>query len=614
MRAINVTLTALAIVTFFTGTAIGAQTPEPTHAIAMHGAPKYGPDFKHFDYVNPKAPKGGLVKLGTTGSFDSLNPFIVRGEAAIALGRLYDTLTAAAADEPFTQYGLLAESMRVPKDRSWVSFTLRPQARWHDGKPVTVEDVIFSFNILREKGSPFYRLYYASVDTVEKTGARTVKFTFKPGENRELPLILGQLAILPKHYWETRDFTKTTLEPPLGSGAYRIDKVDAGRSISYRRVADYWGRDLPVNVGQGNFDVIRYDYYRDRTVELEAFKAGEFHFRQENSSKNWATAYDIPAVREKVLRKEAIEHNRSSGIQGFVFNTRREIFADSRVRQALAFAFDFEWSNKNLFYGQYKRTRSYFDNSELAATGLPSPEELKILEPYRGRIPDEVFTKEYNPPKTDGTGRIRSNLRQADSLLKEAGWVIKGRKRVNTKTGQELSFQIVLVSPLFERIALPFAKNLKRLGVNARVRTVDSAQYLRLLETFDFDMVSFIWGQSLSPGNEQRNFWGSGAAKQNGSRNFMGVNDPVVDELIEKVIAAPDREALILRCRALDRVLQWGHYLIPHFHLGSDRLVFWDKFGVPKVTPLRGAQFETWWIDPEKASTLAERKKQVGKK
>lgn len=579
------------------------------HALAMHGAPKYAADFKHFDYVNPNAPKGGTVRRASTGGFDSFNGFIIKGEPAAGLGLTYDTLTESSADEPFSHYGLLAETIETPKDRSWVQFTLREQARWHDGKPVTADDVLFSFNSLREKGAPFYRFYYASVERAEKTGERSVKFVFKPGDNRELPLILGQLTVLPKHYWQGRDFSKTTLEPPLGSGPYRIKSFEPGRRIVYERVPDYWGKDIALNVGRHNFGEISYDYYRDRTVQLEAFKAGAFDFRLENSSKNWATAYDVPAVHKGLLVKDTFKHKRSSGIQGFVFNTRRDMFADKRVREALSFAFDFEWSNKNLFYSQYQRSRSYFDNSELAATGLAGAEELAILEPYRGKIPDQVFTTEYRPPETDGTGRIRSNLRAADKLLKDAGWVIKDQKRVHAKTGAALEFTITLVSPEFERISLPFAKNLKRLGVEARVRTVDTAQYLRLLENFDYDMITFIWGQSLSPGNEQRGFWGSVAAAQKGSRNLIGIKDPVVDELIEKLIAAPDRESLVAHTRALDRVLQWGHYLVPQFHLGADRIAYWDIFGRPKITPQDGAQFDAWWIVPENLQTITEEKK-----
>ncbi len=607
MRRIVTALAGL-LLAWFIPLAAQAAESGPRHGIAMHGEPKYPPDFKRFDYVNPNAPKGGLVRLAAQGGFDSFNGFISKGEDVAGLGNIYDTLMTGSADEPFSQYGLLAESIETPEDRSWVQFTLRPEARWHDGKPVTADDVTWSFQTLVEKGAPFYRFYYGSVAKVEKIGARTVRFTFKPGENRELPLIIGQLAVLPKHYWETRDFEKTTLEPPLGSGPYRIKAFDTNRYVTYERVEDYWGKDLPVNVGRNNFGAIRYDYYRNAAVSVEAFKAGAYDYRAENSSKNWATAYDIPAAKKGLLVKLDSPHRRVQGMQGFVFNLRRGIFKDRRVRQALAYAFDFEWSNRNLFYGQYTRSRSYFDNSDLAASGLPSAEELKILEPYRGRIPDEVFTQEYAPPATKGDGRIRSNLRTGDALLKEAGWIIKDRIRVNAKTGQKLEFEILLVSPLFERIALPFTKGLQRLGIAATVRTVDSSQYIRRLETFDFDMVVGSWGQSLSPGNEQRNYWGSDAAGRNGSRNLVGISDPVIDELIELLIAAPDREGLVTRVRALDRVLQWGHYVIPHWHITYDRLVFWNKFGRPETTPMQGAQFSTWWFDANAAAALEQGK------
>jgi len=597
----------LTLAALFAGAFTPALAGTPVHAVAMHGTPKYGPDFQHFEYVNPAAPKGGEVRLGALGGFDSLNGFIVKGEKADGLGLIYDTLLTSSADEAFTEYGLLAESVELPEDRSWVAFTLRDGARWHDGRPVTVEDVIYSFELVRDKGAPSFRFYYGNVDKVERTGERSLRFSFKPGQNRELPLILGQFAVLPKHYWESRDFTVTTLEPPLGSGPYRIEAVDPGRSITYRRVPDYWGRDLPVNVGHYNFDRLRYDYYRDSTVALEAFKAGAFDFRHENSAKDWATGYEVPAVAEGLLRREELLHQRSAGMQGFVFNTRRALFQDPRSRLALAYAFDFEWSNKNLFYGQYTRTRSYFDNSELASRGLPQGRELAFLEPYRGRIPEEVFATPYAPPATDGSGQLRDNLRQADRLLKEAGWTIASGKRVDAAS-RPFSFEILLVSPLFERIALPFAKNLERLGIEARVRVVDTAQYQRRMDTFDFDMVVGVWGQSLSPGNEQRDFWGSAAAAEEGSRNWAGVRDPVVDALIEGLIAAGDREELVAATRALDRVLLWGHYLIPHWHLNYDRLAYWNKFGRPETTPMQGYVFNAWWVDPERAAALGQRK------
>ncbi len=588
------------------GVAGAVEEARPSHGIAMHGDLKYPPDFKHFDYVNPGAPKGGAIRLQALGTYDSFNPFIVKGSPAAGIGRIYETLMTGSADEPFSEYGLLAESITVPRDRSWVEFRLRPEARWHDGKPVTADDVVWTFETLITKAVPFFRGYYGDVKRVEKRDGRTVRFTFKSGTNRELPLILGQLIVLPKHYWTERDFTKTSLEPPLGSGPYKVGAFEPGRDVEYERVENYWGRNLPVNVGRDNFDRIRYDYYRDGTVSVEAFKAGEYDFRNENSSKNWATAYDFPALKQGLVKKEEIPHDRSTGMQAFVFNSRRPLFQDRRVRQALAYAFDFEWSNQALFYGQYTRSRSYFDNSELAATGLPGAEELAVLEPYRGQVPEEVFTQTYKPPVTDGSGRIRANLGRAAKLLREAGWSFDKatRKLTHKATGRTMEFEVLLVSPLFERIVLPFAKNLERLGIAAAVRTVDSAQYRRRLDDFDFDVVIGTWGQSLSPGNEQRNFWGSDFADRPGSRNLIGIKDPVVDALVEGVINAADRKSLVAHVRALDRVLQWGHWVIPQWHIPYDRLVYWDRFGRPEVTPTQGVQFDAWWVDPRKAAEL----------
>ena len=583
---------------------VSGFSAETSHGLAMHGDLKYPAGFKNFEYTNPAAPKGGTVRLNAVGTFDSFNSFIVKGNGAAGLGFIYDNLMHGSADEAFSQYSQLAESIEVPKDRSWAAFTLRAEAKWHDGKPVSVADVIWTFNTLTTKGTPFYRFYYGNVADVVQTGPRTVRFNFKPGENRELPLILGQLTILPKHYWQNRDFTKTTLEPPLGSGPYKIESFEAGRSITYTRIKDWWGENIPVNRGQYNFDTIRYDYYRDSTVALLAFKGGEYDYRAENSSKAWATAYKTPNVEKGLIRKVEINHNRSSGMQAFVMNTRRDLFKDRRVRKALAYGFDFEWSNKNLFYGQYSRTRSYFDNSELAATGVPEGDELKLLEPYRGRIPDEVFSQSYNPPKNDGSGNVRRNLRIGGRLLTEAGWRIKDNKRVHEKTGKPLEFEVLLVSPLFERIVLPFAKNLEKLGVAVRVRTVDPSQYRRRIDTFDFDVIVGGAGQSLSPGNEQRSYWGSTAADIEGGRNTIGIKDPVIDELIEKVIAAPDRKALVASVKALDRVLQWGHWVIPHWHAKYDRVAYWDKFGRPRITPIQGNQFLAWWVDPKKEEAL----------
>jgi microcin C transport system substrate-binding protein len=613
MRIVTL-LVALAVLLLCPSSVFAGEVVTSVHAVAMHGKPRYGPGFKHFAYVNPHAPKGGDVRLYAIGTFDNLNSFTLKGIPAVSLGLLYDTLLTQSFDEAFTEYGLVAESIEVPENRSWVAFELRREARWHDGKPVTVEDVIFSLKMLKTKGHPFYRAYYANVAGAEKIGDRKVKFHFSGGENRELPLITGQLPVLPKHYWESRSFEKTTLEPPLGSGPYKIKSFQPGRTITYAWVKDYWGKDLPINRGRHNFDTIRYDYYRDSTVALQAFKAGEYDFRQESSSKDWATAYDVSAVHRGLIKKQLVPNERPTGMQAFIFNIRRPFFQDRRVREAMTYAFDFEWANQNLFYGQYTRTTSYFSNSELASRGLPSSEELTILQPFREKIPKEVYTKEYRPPTTLGEGRIRANLRHALKLLKEAGWVFRNRKLVNETTGKPFSFEILLRQPTWERISLPFAKNLERLGIDARVRTVDAAQYQKRLEEFDYDMVVDVFPQSLSPGNEQRDFWSSASADEIGSRNTIGIKDPTVDALIDLVISAPDRESLVYRTRALDRVLLWGQYLIPHWHIRSFRVAYWDIFDRPEVTPKYSLGFDTWWVDPKKEAALKGKKETLKKK
>jgi len=579
------------------------------HGLSMYGDFKYGPGFTHFDYTDPAAPKGGDVKLAAIGTFDSLNPFILKGVAAAGIGELFDTLTVQSADEPLSAYGLLAETIEVPEDRSWVAYTLRPEGRFNDGSLITPEDVIWTFEALKTKGHPFFRSYYSKVVRAEKVGPRTVKFTFSPGDNRELPLIVGQMNVLSRAYWTTHDFGKTTLEPPLGSGPYTVAAVEPGRSITYRRVKDYWGARLPVNAGRNNFETIRFDYYRDSTVALEAFKAGAYDFRAENVAKNWATAYDVPPVRAGLVKKELIPNEVPTGMQGFVYNTRRPVFADRRVRAALGYAFDFEWTNKNLFYGAYARTKSYFSNSELASRGLPSREELRILEPFRGKIPDEVFTQAYEPPTTDGSGEIRPNLRTAFGLLEQAGWVVRGGKLVDARTAAPMTFEILLDQPDFERITLPFVKNLERLGVTARLRTVDTAQYQHRMENFDFDVAVTVWGESLSPGNEQRDRWTSEAASTAGSQNVAGIRDPVVDRLVDLVVAAPDRPSLVARTRALDRVLLWGFYVIPHWHIQAFRVAYWAKFGRPRIPPKYALGFpDTWWVDPAREAELLRRR------
>jgi microcin C transport system substrate-binding protein len=595
--------------------AVGAgAAAAPQHGMSLFGDLKYGPGFEHFDYADPNAPKGGTMRLSAIGTFDTLNPFVIKGVPAAGIGRIFDTLMVPAEDEPGSEYGLVAESVELAPDRLSVLYTLRPQARFHDGTPMTPEDVVWTFETLRAKGQPLYRSYYGDVTKVEKEGERGVRFHFKSAENRELPQILGQMPVLSKAYWSGRDFEKTTLEPPLGSGPYRIEAIDPGRSIAYHRVPDYWAADLPVEKGRNNPDVIRYDYYRDATIALEAFKAGQYDLRQENSSKEWATGYDSPALREGLIKKEQIANELPSGMQGFAYNLRRTIFQDPRVREALAYAFDFEWSNKNLFYGAYTRTRSYFDNSELAATGVPQGEELQILERFRGQVPDAVFTTEYDPPKYDGSGNIRDGIRKALKLLKEAGWTFKGEKLVNDETGQPFAFEVLLNNPQFERIVLPFAKNLERMGITARVRTVDPAQYEKRMETFDYDMTVVAFGESLSPGNEQREYWGTQAAGEPGSRNLIGIESKVVDALIEELIRAPDRKSLVSHTRALDRVLQYGYYVIPHYHLAAFRVAYWDKLRRPAVSPKYAVGLDTWWVDPAAEKAIeAKKKEEAGK-
>ena len=593
-------------------TAAAASTV--SHATAIRETPRYPADFTHYDHVNPDAPKGGTVRRASVGStYDSLNPFIVKGNAAAGIGLLFDTLTEDSPDEATASYGLVAEWIEIADDGSWATFWLRPEARFHDGSAVTPEDVAFSLEVLKTKGHPFYRGYYGSVSAAEPvegdtpSGARRgVRFRFEGGVNQELPSILGQLPVLSKADWEGKDFAETTLEPPLGSGPYVVapGSIDPGRSIVYQRNPDYWARDLAVNAGRHNFDRIRYDYYRDATVAVEALKAGEYDFRRENSSKRWATGYAGPATEAGMLRQELLSHQLPAGMQSFVFNTRRAKFSDPRVREALGLAFDFEWTNRHLFYGQYQRSPSFFSNSELASSGPPTPAELAILEPYRGRVPERVFTTVYEPARTDGAGGLRGNLRTALALLDDAGWTVRDGRLVETATGTAMEFEMLLVSPDFERVVLPFGKNLERLGVKMTVRTVDPAQYTRRVSDFDFDMVVSSFGITLSPGNEQRDYWGSAVADVAGSRNLAGARDPVVDELVELVIGAPDREALVHRSRALDRVLLWSHYVVPNWHLNAFRVAYWDMFGRPDTRPAYGLGFDTWWVDETKAERV----------
>ena len=585
----------------------GVCHAEPVHGIAMYGAPKYPASFHAFDYVNPEAPKGGTLRWAVTGSFDSLNPFIVRGRPAPGAGAadVFESLMARAQDEPFSLYGLIAETIETPPDRSWVEFCLRPEARWRDGSVITVADVLFSWETLRKHGRPNHRAYYNRVVKAEALDARRVRFTFAPlaegraGEryDRELPLILGLMPILSEAWWRGRDFEATILEPPMGSGPYRVAALVPGRSLEYRRRPDYWGRDLPVRRGTGNPDVVRYDFYRDDGVALEAFKAGEADLRREFDPTRWASGYDFPAARDGRVRQEALAHGRPEPMRGFIFNSRRWPFQNRVVRQALGLAFDFAWINRSLYRGACKRSPSYYPNSELAATGLPSPEETALLEPFLAELPPEVFTQPPALPVTDGSGPagLRANLREAMELLRGAGWRIVDGDLVDTDN-RPFVFEILLNASADEKVALEFARALSRLGIRARVRTVDSAQFQGRLDGFDYDLVLYQWISTLSPGNEQAIFFGSAAAEQPGGRNYAGVRSAAVDALAGSLGQAPDRAALVARVRALDRVLIWGHYVVPLFYLGEDRVAFWCRLHRPAVVPLYGFLPDVWWV------------------
>ena len=575
------------------------------HGIAMHGDLKYPANFTHFDYARPDAPKGGNIVLSGYGTFDSFNPFVPKGDAEAHIGLLYDTLLTGSSDEPFSEYALIAEKVEYPEDRSWIIFHINPKARFHDGAPITAADVVFSFNTLLEKGQPYYRAYYADVANVEALDAQRVKFTSRSGKNRELVLILGQIQILPKHFWQNREFA-ANLEIPLGNGPYRIKSFDQGKTVVYERVKDYWAADLPSRKGHFNFDQLTIEYYRDDTVLLEAFKNGRYDYRLENQAKRWATEYVGPAFEQQRILKEEITHQNPTGMQAFVMNVRRDLFKDARVREALDNAFDFEWTNKHLFYGAYKRTNSFFSNSDLAATGIPQGKELVLLEPYRDDLPPQLFTQPYQSPTTDGSGKNRDNMRRSVELLKAAGWEYKGTTLVNSATGKPFKFEILLYSKDFERIVLPFIKNLNKLGIDATARIVDTTNYIRILREFDYDMIVGGFGQSNSPGNEQRDYWFSKYADQPASKNYIGIKDPIVDMLVDKIISAHSRDDLIAACRALDRVLLWNHYVIPQWHINTHRIAYWNKFSRPAIVPTYGADpgFWTWWYDDIKATQL----------
>ena len=593
-------------------------TGEPAwrHALSLFGDIKYPADFKRFDYVNPDAPKGGVARMISIGTFDNFNIAVagVKGSIAPAAALIYETLMAKSQDEVVTEYGLLAEAASHPDDFSWVIYRLRKEARWHDGKPVTPEDVIFSIEVLK-KYSPMYASYYRHVVKTEKSGERDIKFSFDAPGNRELPTIVGELPVLPKHYWDgtdsqgrKRDISSTTLEPPLGSGPYRIKEFVAARSVKLERVKDYWGVNLPVRIGENNFDEMRFEFFRDNTVALEAFKADQADWITENSAKQWATAYDFPAVTEKRVVKEEFPINDSGRMQGFVLNLRRDQFKDARLRRAFNYAYDFEEMNKQLFYNQYKRINSYFEGTELACSGLPQGQELAILETVRDKVPAEVFTTPYQNPVGGNPEAVRANLRESARLLKEAGFEVKDRKLVDP-AGKPVVVEILVQDPSSERIALFYKPSLERIGVTTSIRVVDDAQYENRLRSFDFDVVIDLWGESLSPGNEQREFWGSQAADVPGSKNTIGIKNPAVDALIDKLIFARDRADLVAATRALDRVLLWNFYVVPQFSYGFSRYARWDRFSHAEPLPKYGRSGlpSLWWYEADKAARIGKR-------
>jgi microcin C transport system substrate-binding protein len=594
-----------------------AQTRQWKHGLSLFGELKYAEGFKQFDYVNANAPKAGAARMIAFGTFDNFNTVVagVKGTLAGGVDLIYDSLLVSALDEVAVGYGLLAEAVTAAEDHSSVTYRLRANAKWHDGVPVTVDDVLFSLESFRAH-HPFYSAYYRHVAKAEKTGEHEVTFIFDSPGNRELPQIMGELNVVPKHWWQgtdksgnKREVGATTLEPPLGCGAYRLKSFVPGRSLVYERVADYWGKDLNVNIGRDNFNELRFEYFRDATVAIEAFKADVIDWRTENSAKNWATAYDFPAMKDGRAVKEEFPINSSGGMQCYAFNTRRPKFADPRVRRACNFALNFEEINKQLFFGQYKRVNSYFEGLELASKGLPEGDELAILETLRDKVPPEVFTTPYTNPVNDNPEAVRNNLREATRLLRDAGYEVRDRKLVNTKTGEPLTIEVLIDRPEWERIVLFYKPSLERLGIQMTLRNVDDAQYENRLRAWDYDMIVVTWGQGLSPGNEQRNYWTSQAADIAGSRNYVGIKNPAVDALVDRIIFSKSRSELVAATKALDRVLLWNHYVVPQWTYGKVRSVRWDRFGRPAELPKYGSgSFPTiWWWDQAKAAKVGSR-------
>jgi peptide/nickel transport system substrate-binding protein len=581
--------------------ASGLPPGTPRHGIAMHGEPLEPGDFTHLPYVNPDAPKGGRVTLAMQGSFDSLNPLIVKGTAAEGVrDYVYESLLGRAYDEPFSLYGLIAESVETPSDRSYVEFTLRPEAKFSDGTPIGVDDVLFSYATLRDHGRPNHRSYYKKVARAEKTGERKVRFTFDASDDREMPLIMGLMPVLPHHLIDSDSFEKTGFAAPVGSGPYTIAEVVPGKSITFKRDPNYWGASLPINHGLYNFDTIRFDYYRDSSSMFEAFKSGLVQLRNEDDPTRWTEGYTFPAFRDGRVVKEELPVATPAGMSALVFNTRRPLFADARVRQALIRLFDFEWVNRTLYQGQYARTESYFARSELSSHGRPADaSEGELLAPYPDAVKPAVMDGSYALPVSDGTGENREGRREALALLDQAGYRLQAGRLVNTKTGEPFSFEILAVTRAQERLLLTYAQALKQVGIEARIRQVDATQYQQRKQTYDFDMIQYFWPVSLSPGNEQSFRFGSDAAETEGSFNYAGISSPAVDAMIRAVLGAQDRADFVSAVRALDRVLISGDYVVPLFHLPRDWVAHWRELKRPEITPLYGYRLDSWWIEPE---------------
>ena len=574
-------------------------------AIAEFGEPLYDETMEHWPYANPDAPKGGQITLGAFGSFDTFNPYILKGEFPSSIGLLYDSLMEGSSDELVSAYGVIAESVEYPEDKSWAIFNIRPEARFHDGVPITAADFKFTFDTIREHGRPFLKSFYDDVESAEVLSDHRIRFNFRTRDSMKPITIVAGTSPQPRHYWETRDISKTTLEPPLGSGPYRIKSMEPGRNIVYERVEDYWAADLPVNRGRYNFDIIRYDYYRDQTVQFEAFKAGKIDYRSEGEVKRWFTGYDIPQVDNGQIVKVAQANNNPRGIGAFFINNRREKFRDRRVREAIVHLYDFEAIQRTLLFDQYRRIKSYFPNSDFGVSGPPTPEEIAVLEPYRDQLPPEVFTETFEPPKSDGSGRNRQNLRKAIALFKEAGWELRDGKMVNAESGEQFQLQIITASPPTLRMAEPFVQSMRRAGLDASIRLVDPSQWRVIGDDFDFDMSTGRLNFFPPPGTELRSYFGSEAADLRGSANSMGIKNPVADELIEKIITAEDLDTLKATTRALDRVLLWNHYLVPVYYPNESWFAYWNKFGIPEKTARYGAGFSTtWWYDEARAAAL----------